>query len=78
MVVSFCLPSVKKLDKNATDIAGMVAAMTEDELGVASEKSSHNTLGWPGQQYEVGKLFGGSVGCRRAFTWFVAEQPCQR
>ena len=27
------------------DIAGRVAAMTESELGVASEKTSHNILG---------------------------------
>ena len=43
------------------DIAGMVAALTEDELGVASERTCHNTLssamafakadGWPGSAF---------------------------
>ena len=30
------------------------------------------------QCHEVGKAFGGSVGCRRAFILFVAEQLSQR
>jgi len=43
------------------DIAGRVAAMTENELDVASEKFFHNTLGGPGQRHEVGKAVGGLV-----------------
>jgi len=39
----------------------MVAAMTECDLGVASERASCNTLGEPGQRHEAGKAFGGSV-----------------
>lgn len=45
----------------AADIAGKVAAMTEDDQGVASERIFHNTLGWPGQRSEAGKAFGGLV-----------------
>ena len=52
--------------------------MTESELQVESEKTSKNMLGEPGQRSEVGMAFGGSVGCRRAFTWFVAEKPARR
>jgi len=40
------------------DIAGTVASITESDPGVESERASYNTLGEPGQQYEVGKLFG--------------------
>jgi len=39
----------------------MVAAMTESEPGVASERASYNTPGSPGQRHEAGKAFGGSV-----------------
>jgi hypothetical protein len=42
----------------------MVAAMTESEPGIASEKTSSIALGEPGQRSEAGKAFGGSVGCR--------------
>ena len=40
------------------DIAGTVAAMTECDPAIASEKASHNTPGEPGQRHEVGKAFG--------------------
>jgi len=43
------------------DIAGTVAAMTESDPGIESEKASHNTLGEPGQRHEAGKAFGCSV-----------------
>jgi hypothetical protein len=39
----------------------MVAAMTESDPGVASERASDNTLGEPGQRSEAGKAFGGLV-----------------
>jgi hypothetical protein len=41
-------------------MAGLVAALTESGLDVASEKISRNILGKPGQRSEAGKAFGGS------------------
>jgi hypothetical protein len=42
-------------------IAGLVAAMTENELRMKSERAFHHALGEPGQRSEVGNAFGGSV-----------------
>ena len=46
---------------NPPDIAGTVAAMTEDDPGAESERASDNTPGKPGQRHEAGKAFGCSV-----------------
>ena len=42
-------------------IAGRVAAITESEPGIPSERASKNAPGQPGQRHEVGKTFDGSV-----------------
>ena len=42
-----------------TDTAGKVAGMTEGEPDVASEKTSHNILGEPGQRSKAALVFGG-------------------
>lgn len=44
-----------------TDIAGMVAAMTEGELRRQSERASNPVHGEPRQRSEAGKAVGGSV-----------------
>ena len=47
--------------------------MTEGELGAVGERTPTAPLVDRDKQYEVGKLFGGSVRCRRALISFVAE-----
>ena len=44
-----------------SDIVVAVAAITESDPGVASERTSCDTLGKPGQRHEAGKAFGCSV-----------------
>jgi hypothetical protein len=55
------LTAQSRAEISVPDIAGTVAAMTEGDPRVESEKASYNTLGKPGQRHEAGRAFGCSV-----------------